>query len=121
MRDHRKLKAFHLADALVTSIYQATREFPRQEMFGLVSQMRRAAVSVPANIVEGCARESLAEYLNFLNVAFASLRELGYYVDLSLRLGYVSEPRHAELHERYDETAHVLSGLIQSLRKRSRT
>jgi len=120
MRDHRKLRAFQLADALVTEVYGATRNFPREEMFGLTSQMRRAAVSVPANIVEGCARDGLPEYLNFLNIAFGSLRELGYYLDLSLRLGYLPESHHAQLHDRHAETARVLSGLIQSLRRRSR-
>ena len=120
MRDHRKLKAFQLADSLVTDVYGATRDFPRGEIFGLTSQMRRAAVSAPANIVEGCARHGLAEYVNFLNIAFASLREVGYYVDLSLRLGYLGESEHARLHDRHAEAARVLFGLIQSLRKRSR-
>ena len=62
MRDHRKLRAFELADEVVLLIYRATREFPKEEMYGLASQMRRTAVSVPSDIVEGCARESQAEY-----------------------------------------------------------
>ena len=74
MRDHTKLRAFELADEVVLLIYRATREFPKEEMYGLTSQMRRAAVSVPSNIVEGCARESQAEYLRFLEIAFGSLR-----------------------------------------------
>lgn len=119
MRDHRKLKAFNLADALVTAVYEASRAFPREEAFGLTSQMRRAAVSVAANIVEGCAREGLNEYVNFLNMAFGSLRELGYYVGLSERLGYLSHQQSTELDHRYEETARVLSGLIKSLHKRS--
>jgi len=89
-------------------------------MFGLTSQMRRSAVSVPANIVEGCARDGLAEHLNFLNIAFGSLRELGYYIDLSHRLGYISDSDHAGVEGHYAETARVLSGLIQSLRRRRR-
>jgi len=120
MRDHRKLKAFQFADALVTEVYRATQDFPKAEMFGLTSQMRRAAVSVPANIVEGCARDGLAEYLQFLNIAFASLRELGYYLNLSLRLKYLSEADHAHLQEIHAEASRVLSGLIRSLDKRSR-
>ena len=75
MRDHTKLKAFELADEIAVSIYSVTRTFPKEEIYGFTSQMRRAAVSVPSNIVEGCARESQAEYLRFLEIAFGSLRE----------------------------------------------
>jgi four helix bundle protein len=119
VRDHRKLRAFVLADELVMEIYQATRHFPKEEMRGIVSQMRRAAVSVAANIVEGCARASLKEYINFLCIAFSSLRELGYYIGLSLKLGYLSEDSAVRLNEKHDETARVLSGLIASLRKQT--
>ncbi len=118
MRDHRKLKAFQLADALVLSVYKETRAFPNDELFGLTSQMRRAAVSVASNIVEGCARESLAEYANFLNVAFGSLRELGYHIDLAERLGYLSKDKALTLAGAYEEAARVLAGLKKSLRAR---
>ena len=119
MRDHRKLKAFQLADALVMSVYKETRSFPREEMFGLVSQMRRAAISVTVNIVEGCARNSQAEYLNFLNISFGSLRELGYQIDLASRLGYLPSRKASLLKEQYEETARVLYGLMKSLKSRS--
>jgi four helix bundle protein len=118
MQDHRKLKAFELADDLVMAIYRATRSFPKEELFGLTSQLRRAAVSVPANIVEGCGRESLKEYLNFLNIAFGSLREAGYYLDLARRLEYLNETDAADLLRQYDDCAKVLSGLIASLRRK---
>ena len=88
MRDHTKLKAFNIADELAVNIYDVTRKFPKSEMYGLTSQMRRAAVSVPSNIVEGCARESQTEYLRFLEIAFGSLRELAYQYSLAKRLGY---------------------------------
>jgi len=78
MRDHKKLRAFELADEIALLIYKVTKDFPKEEIYGLTSQMRRAAVSVPSNIVEGCARESQTEYLRFLEIAFASLRELHY-------------------------------------------
>lgn len=120
MRDHRRLRAFALADALVVAVYEVTREFPKEETFGLTSQMRRAAVSVPANIVEGCARQGLSEYLNFLNIAFGSLRELGYHMSLCHRLRYLSDQTFSELNGQYEECARVLSGLIRSLRKRAK-
>ena len=91
MRDHTKLRAFELADELTLIIYQVTKNFPGEETYGLTSQMRRAAVSVPSNIVEGCARESQVEYLRFLEIAFGSLRELHYQFSLSKRLGYFKE------------------------------
>lgn len=69
MRDHTKLRAFELADELVIQIYKITFNFPKEEVFGLTSQMRRDAVSVPSNIVEGSARESQIEYVRFLEIA----------------------------------------------------
>lgn len=78
MRDHNKLRAFEIADEVAIMIYKITVDFPKEEVYGLTSQMRRAAVSVPSNIVEGCARKSQAEYLRYLDMAFGSLRELKY-------------------------------------------
>ena len=63
MRDHTRLRAFELADEVVVLVYQTTTRFPKEELFGLTSQIRRASVSVPSNIVEGCARDSEADYL----------------------------------------------------------
>ena len=115
MRDHTKLRAFELADKLAVAIYKCTASFPREEQFGLTSQMRRAAVSVPSNIVEGCARDSSADYLRFLDIAFGSLRELEYQASLAHRLGYFFseyEPIAAII----TETSKVLAALIRSLR-----
>ena len=115
MRDHRKLKAFQLADAIVVRVYETTRTFPKEEQFVLTAQMRRAAISVAANIVEGCARRSTKEYTNFLNLSFASLRETGYLFDLSHRLGYLSDESATALKKQYNECARILSGLIRSM------
>lgn len=118
MRDHRKLRAFELADALVLTIYQATRDFPREEQYGLTSQLRRAAVSIASNIVEGCARNSEADFLHFLDMAYGSAREVEYQVSLVHRLDYITDESFQSLQTACEETGKVLNGLIRSLRKR---
>ena len=117
MRDHTKLRAFQLADQLALAIYKETRAFRREEMFGLTSQLRRAAVSIASNIVEGSARFSEAEYLHFLDTAYGSAREVEYQVSLAFRLGFLPEPSHLELSALTVETSKVLNGLLRSLRK----
>jgi four helix bundle protein len=116
MRDHTKLKAFELADALVLAVYQYTKTFPREEMFGLTSQLRRAAVSVAANIVEGCARNSQSDYLRFLDIAYGSAREVDYEISIAYRLGFLPEPSYEKVASQADEICRVLNGLIGSLR-----
>lgn len=116
MRDHRKLEAFHLADQLAISIYSATSEFPSSERFGLSSQLRRAAVSVPTNIVEGSARPSKKDYVRFLGIAFASARELGYLTDLATRLGFIKGAVARDILVLQGRTAAAVSALMKALR-----
>ncbi|MGD8758022.1 MAG: four helix bundle protein [Deltaproteobacteria bacterium] len=116
MRDHTKLRAFEQGDEVAVLIYRVTAGFPREESCGLTSQMRRAAVSVPSNIVEGCARDSEADYLRFLHIAFGSLRELHYQVSLSKRLGFLRNQDSALIEPKIVETEKVLNGLIRALR-----
>lgn len=97
-------------------VYVVTRGFPREELFGLTSQLRRAALSSAANIVEGAARDGEKEYLHFLNQAMGSLREAGYLVDVAERLRYLPDDAGPELQELYDRAARTLSRLMQSLR-----
>jgi len=97
-------------------VYRTTTGFPKEELFGLTFQIRRAAVSVPSNIVEGCARDSEAEYLRFLNIAFGSLRELRYQLSLSKRLGFLRNEDLSLLEPKVVETEKVLNGLIRALR-----
>ena len=123
MRDYTKLRAFECADDVAVLVYKATQTFPREEIYGLTSQMRRAAVSVASNIVEGRARERQTEYLRFLEIAFGSLRELHYQVGLSTCLGYLSERDTSACEQKLVEAEKVLGALMRSMRpdlKRSR-
>ena len=117
MRNHKKLRAFELADEITIMIYRMTKSFPKGEIFGLTSQMRRAAVSVPSNIVEGCARESQVEYQRFLEIAFSSLRELHYQFGLAKRLGYLDKTNVSDCNIKLLEAEKVLGALMRSMRK----
>jgi len=116
-RNHRTLKAWQLGIDLVQQVYVSTRTFPNEEVFGLTAQMRRAAVSVPANIAEGFARAGTKELLRFLTIAAASLSELDTHVEIARRLGYLKD---GALAERIDEVAAVVMGLEASLKRRLR-
>lgn len=116
MRDHTRLRAFELADKLALETYRATKAFPREEQFGFTSQMRRAAVSVASNIVEGCARHTEVEYLRFLDISYGSVRELEYQITLAMRLGYLNSEPSDDLLSLAIETSKVLAGMIRSLR-----
>ncbi len=118
MRDHKKLRAFELADELVLSIYKLTANFPVQEQYGLTSQLRRAAVSIASNIVEGAARNGLADYIRFLDMSYGSCREVEYQLSLVDRLGFANATVVEQVAAQAEETAKVLNGLIRSLRNR---
>jgi len=109
-----------LADSLAVEVCKATSGFPRSEVFGLGAQMRRAAVSTVSNIVEGAARDTLADYTRFLDVAYGSSCELEYQVSLAQRLGLLSGNSYDTLQSASSETARVLNGLVCSLRRKSK-
>ena len=116
MRDHTELRAFELADEVAVLLYRVTARFPKEELYGLTSQMRRAAISIPSNIVEGCACDTQADYLRFLYIAFGSLRELHYQLDLSKRPGFLRDEDSSLIEPEIIETEKVLNGLIRALR-----
>ena len=118
MRDHKKLRAFELADEVVILVYELTRDFPKEEIYGLTAQTRRAAVSVTSNIVEGCARESQIEYFRFLEIAYGSLRELDYQISLAVKLGYTTPQISEPCLSKIGETLKVLGALVLSMRTR---
>jgi len=107
------LSVWHKSHQLVLTIYRMTNEFPREEKFGLVAQMRRAAVSIPANIAEGFKKRGLRDKINFYNIAQGSLEELRYYVILAHDLGFVKET--AALRADALEIGRMLHGLIRSI------
>src|SRR5262245_57641321 len=114
-RDHRKLWAFHDAHALTIDIYRQTRHFPREECFGLRSQMRRAAVSVATNLVEGSARGSARDYLRFLHVAFGSACELQYLVALVGELDLLQGAERKSLTVQCDRVVKQLNRLVDAV------
>jgi four helix bundle protein len=96
-RDFRKIEAYQLAIQLVSEVYKLTKTFPRDELFGLISQLRRAAVSVPANIAEGATRKTKKEYLQFLYTAKGSMAEIECHLEISKNLGYMSNEQGAKI------------------------
>ena len=117
MRDYTKIEAWKLADDLTVAVYSSTKAFPKEEMYGLTSQLRRAAYSVPANVVEGASRESKRDYLHFLYIARGSLSETQYFIHLARRLEYLSAGQSETLHNQTKAAFACLHGLIKAVEK----
>jgi four helix bundle protein len=117
MRDYTKIKAWQIADDLTVTVYKSTQSFPKEEVYSLTSQLRRAAYSVPANIAEGSSRESKKDYLHFPYIARGSLSEAQYFVHLSRRLAYLTEEEAADLDAQIRLTFGCLHGLIQAVER----
>ena len=116
MRDFRKIEVWQLADDLAVAVYEATKAFPKEEVYGITSQIRRAATSVAANIVEGSSRESAKDYAHFLQIARGSLAETQYFLHLARRLGYLRPERADQLEQAARRVFGCLHGLIQAVR-----
>ncbi|HTW92377.1 MAG TPA: four helix bundle protein [bacterium] len=113
IRQFGDLTVWQKAHQMVLQVYRITGSFPAEERFGLTSQMRRAAVSVPANLAEGFKKRGVRDKLNFYNIAQGSLEELRYYLILSKDLGYMPDNR--EMVESTEEIARMLHGLTRSV------
>lgn len=113
--DTSKLIVWQKSHELVLEVYEITKDFPKDEMFGLTSQIRRAATSVPSNIVEGKARGSNKEYKRFLLIARGSLEELKYQLLLAKDLHYIDDTKYTELLRSSDDIGKLLNGLINKL------
>src|SRR6056297_1286945 len=111
--DTNKLIVWQRSHELVLKIYEVTKDFPKDEQFGLTSQIRRAAVSIPSNIVEGKARNSNKDFKRFLLISRGSLEEVKYQVLLAKDLKYIDENIYREIYKNMDEVGKLLGGLIK--------
>ena len=118
MKNYKELEIWQKGVDLTVEVYQMTRTFPPEEKFGLVSQIQRAATSVPANIAEGWGRGSTKEYIQFLRVARASLMELETHLILAGRLSYIQGDRSGKLRQEVETLGKRINSLIQSLLRR---
>ena len=110
------LRVWKKAHSVVLSIYKITDTFPRRETYGIISQLRRASSSIAVNIVEGQARKSTKEYLQFLYHSRGSLEETRYFLVLSKDLDYISADKYEELTQQCEDISKMLNGLIKSLK-----
>lgn len=113
----RDLEVWKKSHLLTKQVYLLSKDFPKEEKFGLTSQMQRAAYSVPINIVEGHSRRTTKEFLNFLNIARGSLEELRYLLILSQEIGYISNQHVENIESLACEVSCMINALMKSLRK----
>ncbi len=119
MKTHKDLDVWQAAIDLAKEVYETTRSYPEEEKFGLVSQMRRCAVSVPSNIAEGAARNSNKEFLHFLYIALGSISELDTQIEISKAVDIADVKKLQELQERVVRVRKLTSGLIRSLKHKN--
>jgi four helix bundle protein len=119
VKDYRDLIVWQKAMDLVETVYRITAAFPKEEVYGLTSQLRRAAVSVPSNIAEGNGRNTTRDYVHFLGMAYGSVKEMETQVLIAERLRYVSAHHSDELVKMTGEIARLISGLMNSLNRKT--
>src|SRR4030065_2485540 len=116
-KPHQRLNVWKRAIKLVEEIYKITSSFPAEEKFGLISQMRRSAISIPSNIAEGAARSSSKEFINFLHISQGSLSELETQLIISKNLQFLDSQTEEPLQRELDEISKMIIGLQRALRK----
>jgi four helix bundle protein len=119
VQDFRELKVWQKAHRLTLAVYRATSGFPREELYGLTTQIRRASSSIPANVAEGCGRQGDAEFARFCSIALGSASELEYHLLLAKDLRLMKEAEHADLSDRTTELKRMLTALRQKLKAES--
>jgi four helix bundle protein len=119
-KPHRRLDAWNSSVDLVMAIYQITERFPQEERFALISQLRRAATSVPSNIAEGAARQTKKEFANYIHIAQGSHSELDTHLEIARRLNYVPDGDWEKLDGQIQRIDKMLSGLLRHLKKNGR-
>ncbi|MHC4568069.1 MAG: four helix bundle protein, partial [Planctomycetota bacterium] len=115
---YQDLEVWQKAMDLVVECYRATKEFPKSEVYGLASQLQRAAVSIPANIAEGRERKHSKEFIQHLSIGYSSLAELETHIQIAQRLDYINSTRTKQLLEKTGEIGRMLNALRQSIEKR---
>jgi four helix bundle protein len=121
MRDFRKIQVWEKAHHFTLKIYKLTSSFPKDELYGLTSQMRRAAASIPANVAEGCGRDTQAELARFVHIATGSASELEYHLILAHDLGYIKDEDYPELNSTINEIQRMLHGFEKAIQSNSRS
>ena len=116
MKDFRELKVWEKSHSLTMAVYRATAGFPKDEVYGLTSQLRRSCASIPADIAEGCGRRGDAELARFLQIAMGSASELEYHLLLSRDLGYLNPTEYEPLSKETTEVKKMLTAFIQTLK-----
>jgi four helix bundle protein len=116
MKDFRKQKVWQKSHLLTLDLYKATTGFPKEELYGLTSQIRRAGYSIPANIAEGCGRDGDAELARFLQIAKGSASELQYHLLLAQDLGFLNDLEYQQLNKQTTEVKQMLTSFIKKLK-----
>ena len=116
MKDFRQLKVSEKSHQLALAVYKTTKEFPKEELYGLTSQIRRASMSIPTNIAEGCGRNTDADFARFIQMSMGSASETEYQLILARDLGFLPKGSYEPLHNEVEEVKRMLASLLKTLR-----